>query len=321
MAVYTDVTDQDLSALISSYDIGEIVTCKGIAEGVENSNFLLATTSDMYILTLYEKRVNPEQLPFFLGLMEHLAEHGFESPVPIKNRAGKALSECAGRPSAIVSFLKGQWPRKPTVKHCTGLGTALGRMHVAGLNYRQTRTNDLSLSGWKNLFTQCAKQADAVVPGLEADMTTELVYLEAHWPNDLPYGLIHADAFPDNIFFLGDTFSGMIDYYFACTDLLAYDIAICLNAWCFELDGQFNITKARALLASYGAERRLSEAEMVALPLLCRGAAVRFLLTRLYDWINHAPGSLVTPKDPKEYLNKLRFHQSVRGPGEYGLIL
>ncbi len=320
MAVYTDVAADELAAYLSQYDLGDLLSYKGIAEGVENSNFLLHTSRGAFILTLYEKRVARGDLPFFLGLMTHLAQHGINCPQPVENRQGEALGELAGRPAAIITFLEGIWPRKPNATHCAGVGQALAKMHLAGADFSMTRANALSVAGWRPLFDAAASRANDVQPGLREFLGTELDYLASGvWPSNLPQGVIHADLFPDNVFFLGDTLSGIIDFTFACNDILAYDVAICLNAWCFEADHSFNVTKARAFLSAYGRERKLSDDEQNALPLLARGAAIRFLLTRLVDWLNVPPGALVRPKDPLEYVRKLRFHQSVKSVRDYGL--
>lgn len=325
MAVYTEVSDDELDAFVAQYDIGVAISCKGIADGVENSNYLLQTDRDFFILTLYEKRTKPEDLPFFLGLMEHLAQRGIACPTPVHGRDGQALRSLCGRPAAMVTFLQGRWPKKVSLDHCGPLGEAMARMHVAGADFPQARANDLSVAGWQSLFAAVETRADEIAPGLAQTIRVELDALAAQWPQDLPTGLIHADLFPDNVFFLPDgdsrkdRLSGLIDFYFACTDILAYDIAICLNAWCFEPDGSFNATKARLMLAQYRKVRPLSVAEMNALPLLARGAAMRFLLTRIFDWLNTPVGALVKRKDPLEYLRKLRFHQGLSGPGAYGL--
>jgi homoserine kinase type II len=319
MAVYTDVPDEELRAFIAEYAIGEVISCKGIAEGVENSNFLLRAESGTYILTLYEKRVAPADLPFFIALMEHLAAHGIACPTPVKARDGVALRRLCGRPAALVSFLDGMWPRRILPFHCAGVGGALAKLHLAGANFALQRANNLSVAGWRGLFEACRARAHEVRPGLADELGAELDALERSWPRDLPSGVIHADLFPDNVFFRHEAVSGLIDFYFACTDALAYDLAICLNAWCFEPDGSFNVTKARLMLASYRAVRPLAGGEFAALPLLARGSALRFLLTRLYDWLNHPPGAFVRPKDPLEYLQKLRFHRSVTQPSAYGL--
>jgi len=211
------------------------------------------------------------------------------------------------------------WPRRPTPRQCQLLGEALGRMHLAGSDYRGTRANALSLAGWRRLAEQTAARANEVAPGLADEIGRELATFEADWPSDLAAGVIHADLFPDNVFFLGDRLSGIIDFYFACNDFYAYDLAVCLNAWCFEPDNSFNATKARLLIGAYNKVRPVPAAEMAALPLLARGSALRFLLTRLYDWLNHPAGAFVRPKDPLEYLQKLRFHRAVKSPAAYGV--
>jgi len=319
MAVYTDVSDDDLRAFAALYDIGEVLSCKGIAEGVENSNFLVTTERGNFILTLYEKRVAPRDLPFFIALMEHLARHGVACPTPVPGRDGIALRELCGRPAAIVTFLAGMWPRRIMPFHCAALGRALAQLHRAGASFRMTRANDLAVAGWRNLFESCRTRAAQAQPGLAEELAAELVLLETVWPRDLPMGVIHADLFPDNVFFRDHELSGLIDFYFACTDFLAYDLAICLNAWCFEADDSFNVTKARLLLDGYRRERPLAPRELAALPVLARGSALRFLLTRLFDWLNPPAGALVRPKDPLEYLRKLRFHRSITDPSGYGL--
>ena len=319
MAVYTDVAADELAEFLSRYDIGELLSYKGIAEGVENSNFLLHTTAGSFFLTLYEKRVAVKDLPFFLGLMAHLAGHGIVCPQPVKTRDGETLGTLAGRPAAIIDFLEGVWPRKPNAAHCAAVGQALAKLHLAGGDFRMTRANALSVSGWRPLFDQAASRADTLQHGLRLLMSAELDYLEKSWPRDLPEGIIHADLFPDNVLFLGDRLSGLIDFYFACNDILAYDVAICLNAWCFENDHSFNVTKARAFLNAYGRERQLPPAEQAALPLLARGAALRILLTRMVDWFNVPPGAMVRPKDPLEYVRKLRFQQGVSSMRDYGV--
>jgi homoserine kinase type II len=319
MAVYTDVPDDELQKFAAQYALGEIISCKGIAEGVENSNYLLRTETGIFILTLYEKRVDPKDLPFFIGLMEHLAARGLACPTPVHGSDGVALRMLCGRPACIITFLDGMWPRRVQPFHCAGVGRALAEMHLAGGAFTMSRPNSLSLAGWRKYFELCRKRADEIRPGLAEELAGELAEIEAAWPRDLPRGIIHADLFPDNVFFRGENVSGLIDFYFACSDFLAYDIAICLNAWCFESDGSFNVTKARLLLSNYRAVRPISAAELAALPLLARGSALRFLLTRLYDWLNQSAGAMVRPKDPLEYLQKLRFHRSVTGPGAYGL--
>jgi homoserine kinase type II len=319
MAVYTEIGDDELRAFTALYDIGEVLSCKGIAEGVENSNFLMTTERANFILTLYEKRVAPADLPFFIALMDHLAHQGVACPTPVRARDGKALRELCGRPAAIVTFLNGMWPRRVDPFHCAALGSALARLHLAGESFPMVRPNALGVAGWRPLYEACRERAGELQPGLAGELSEELGFLEASWPRDLPTGNIHADLFPDNVFFRDRALSGLIDFYFACTDFLAYDLAICLNAWCFEPDLSFNVTKARLLVASYRATRKLAAAELAALPLLARGSALRFLLTRLYDWLNQTPGALVRTKDPLEYLKRLRFHRGIAGPSAYGI--
>jgi homoserine kinase type II len=319
MAVYTAIDATSLDAFLAAYDIGPAVQLDGIAQGVENSNYVLLTERGQFILTLYERRVEPADLPFFLGLMDHLAARGVPCPTPVHGRDGAALRSLCGRPAAVVSFLDGVSPRRVQAGHCAALGKALARLHLAGAGFPMARPNTLSVAGWRPLFEGCRAGADDLLPGLEEEIERELAAIERAWPADLPRGVIHADLFPDNVFFQGDRLTGIIDFYFACVDIIAYDLAICLNAWCFEPDRAFNITKARQMLAAYRAQRAFTPRELDALPLLARGAALRFLLTRLFDWQNRVEGALVKPKDPLEYLDKLRFHRGVSGPGAYGL--
>ena len=320
MAVYTEVADDELAAFLATYDLGRTLSLKGIAEGVENSNFLLHTEAGFFILTLYEKRVAENDLPFFIGLMEHLAARGLTCPQPVKNRAGAVLGRLAGRPAVIVTFLDGLWMRRPDVKHCAATGEALAKLHKAGVGFDIRRDNALSLDGWQNLFRAAEARADEILPGLPVAIAEELAFLQGRWPADLPSGVIHADLFPDNVFFLNGKLSGLIDFYFACNDAFAYDLAICLNAWCFEPDHSFNITKGMAMINGYEYVRKLNAREVETLPLLARGSALRFLLTRLVDWLNVPPGALVKPKDPIEYVKKLRFHQRVSSAREYGRL-
>ncbi len=325
MAVYTEVSDEALRAFLGEYDIGELLAFRGIAEGVENSNYALKTGAGDFVLTLYEKRVEPRELPWFLGLMRHLVAHGLSAPAPVAGRDGQALRELAGRPAAICTFLPGVWPRRIRPEHCGPLGGALAGLHLAGQGFTEVRPNGLGPAAWAPLLERCRADGEAVQAGLIAELDAALAGILAKWPvaGALPVGQIHADLFPDNVFFLEEggqpRVSGLIDFYFACTDLLAYDVAVCLNAWCFEADRSFNVTKARAILRAYAAVRPLSAAELAALPVLCRGAAIRFLLTRLYDWVNTPPGAMVTRKDPLEYLHKLRFFGHAQSPEALGV--
>ncbi len=318
MAVYTEVSDDALAAFLTDYNIGSMVAFRGIAEGVENSNFSLRTTQGDFILTLYEKRVDVSELPWFLGLMEHLARHGVTCPQPVRGRDGAALRELAGRAAAITTFLPGVWPRRVRVEHCGPVGEALATLHLAGAGYAATRPNALGPQGWAPLLAASVMGADDVNPGLGDELSAALPRIVGNWPHGLPTGHIHADLFPDNVFFLDNALSGIIDFYFAATDLLAYDVAVCLNAWCFEADGAFNLTKGQALLAGYNRVRPMQADELAALPVLCQGAAIRFALTRLYDWVNTPPGALVTRKDPMDYVRRLRFHLHANGAADYG---
>jgi len=319
MAVYTDVSFEDLESFLESYDLGEPRVFKGIAEGVSNSNYFLQTETGAYILTLYEMRVEAADLPFYLALMEHLACSEIQCPTPVHARNGEVTGLLNGRPAAILTFLDGVSLRRPTAEHCQAAGRALAALHEAGASFKGRRANALGPQGWRTLADDCAQKADTVGDGMRALIEEELASLTAAWPATLPQGIIHADLFPDNVLFVNDRLSGIIDFYFACNDALAYDLAVMLNAWCFETDGAFNLTKGRALFAGYQTMRKLNLAERAAFPLLCRGAALRFLLTRLYDWINHNPIALVRPKDPREFARRLRFHKGVKQPEAYGL--
>lgn len=323
MAVYTPLSLEEAQMhLAAHYAIGDATSLQGIAEGVENSNFLLTATQTRYILTLYEKRVNVQELPFFIGVMEWLAKRGIPCPEPVRGITGEAIYILKERASCIVSFLPGRSVRNVRNEHLYLLGQMLARMHIAAENCPVRRENALSLQGWRGLVERIGTRADAITPALAAGIQAELEFLSAHWPQTLPQGVIHADLFPDNVFFVegegGTELSGVIDFYFACNDLFMYDLAICMNAWCFEVTHEFNITRAGQLLRGYHAVRPIAQAELDALPVLARGAALRFLLTRAYDWLNPAAGALVKPKDPMEYIKKLKFHQRVRHYGEYG---
>jgi homoserine kinase type II len=319
MAVYTEVADEELQSFVASYGLGELVSYKGIAEGVENTNYLVSTQKGPFILTLYERRVARDDLPFFLELMEHLARAGLNCPTPIRDETGRNLRELAGRPAALVTFLEGVWIRRPRPVHCAAVGEALARLHLAGKSFSMQRPNALGVRGWRPLFDRFRSRADEIAPSFGQAIAGELDLLEQSWPMQLEEGVIHADLFADNVFFLGDRLSGLIDFYFACNDALAYDVAICLNAWCFETDHSFNITKGRALLKGYDSVRRMSASERASLPVLARGAALRFLLTRAYDWLNTPANALVRRKDPLEFLRRLRFHQAIGHCREYGL--
>lgn len=319
MAVYTDVSDEELSSFVADYDIGAPLSFKGIAEGVENTNYLLQTERGRFILTLYEKRTKPADLPFFLGLMRHLSAKGVQCPTPVADKNGESLKRLAGRPAALMTFLDGVSVRRPSAEHCATVGAALASLHSASADYPGSRANALTVTGWRPLIEAVGERADEVALGLAEDLEDEIDFLERHWPQDLPSGVIHADLFPNNVLFIGSRVSGLIDFYFAANDAYAYDLAICINAWCFEPDHfSLNITKARALLSAYCLVRPLNEQESAAFPLLCRGAAMRFLATRLYDWLNTPAGAKVNKLDPVEYWKKNRFHRRVSAAADYG---
>jgi homoserine kinase type II len=318
MAVYTTVSAVELAAFLERYDLGTLQSFKCIAEGVENSNYLLQTSRGTYILTLYEKRVAAADLPFFVSLLGHLSAKGVNCPQPVPDRSGAVLGTLCGRPAALMTFLEGVWIADPQPRHCRALGGVLATLHGAVADFGLDRPNPLSLAGWHALADQAGRRADEVAPGLADEIADALDTIAARWPSGLPGGVIHADLFPDNVFFLEDRLTGLIDFYFACTDAFAYDLSICLNAWCFDPDHRFVPARSRALLEGYTAVRPLSDAETAALPVLASGSALRFMLTRLVDWLHVPPGALVKPKDPREYLAKLRFHRGVTDAGLYG---
>lgn len=320
MAVYTDINEIELADFLVQYEIGELMSYKGIAEGSENTNYLVHASTGAYILTLYEKRVAEADLPFFLGLMEHLAGKGMPCPLPVRRKDGSMVGRLAGRSAAMITFLEGMWIRRPTAAHCHAVGKALAELHRAAADFPQRRRNALDLEGCRALWEKARSGAESVEAGLTAEIDREFVSIEAGWPSDCPSGIIHADLFPDNVFFRGDRLSGLIDFYFACNDFLSYDIATCLNAWCFERDFSFNLTKGTALLAGYQSVRPLEAGEAGALPALARGSALRFMLTRLYDWLTVPDGALIQKRDPAEYLKRLRFHRHIGSAAEYGLV-
>ncbi len=319
MAVYTHVSDEQLTDFLNEYDLGQPTSFKGIAEGVENTNFLLQTQKGRFILTLYEKRVNRDDLPFFLSLIDHLASGGITCPVPVHNKAGDALTSCAGRPAALFTFLEGMSLRRPSAHHCGALGAAMAEFHKCGQGFEMRRSNSFSLEGMATFYHAIEGDITSIDRDLAPLIEAELEELTNLWPKDLPTGVIHADLFPDNVFFLGDRISGLIDFYFACTDYLSLDLAITINAWCFEPDISFNVTKASRLLAAYNEIRQISREEINSLPIISRAAALRFLLTRTHDWLLPDEGALVARKDPMEYLRKLKFHRTIDNPNAYGL--
>ncbi len=308
MAVYTHLSNTQISDLLNQYDVGDFVSAQPIAEGVENSNYLLTTTQNRFILTLYEKRTNAADLPFFLQLKQHLAQNDILCPQPIARKDGELLSEIAERPAAMVSFLNGKSVRRMNNSHVRELGAAMAKMHLASEGFTMRRQNSLAPDRLNELFETTTPRLNELLPNLREQLQLELASMQK-WPSlTIPRGIIHADLFPDNVFFTGDALSGLIDFYFACEDYLAYDLAIAFNAWCFEGNVDFNITKAQHLISAYHHIRPLSDAELDALPFLARGAALRFFFTRAHDWFFPVEGAVVTAKDPVEYLKKWQFH-------------
>ena len=324
MAVYTEIDSDTLAEFAAQYPLSQIDEFKGITAGVQNSNFLLTTADAKYILTIYESSANgvaAADLPFFLGLMLHLSAQGLSCPVPLARKDGELISTIKNKPAALVSFLEGRSVKTPRPEHCRALGAAMAQMHLAGDGFELTRPNNHGLGNWQALFERCHSRADEVSPDLTRAMERELTRLKENWPDNLPTGIIHADLFPDNVFFMQGDMSGLIDFYFACNDFYAYDLAIALSAWCFEADATFNVTKARALLSGYQNLRPLAPEEIDAVPILGAGAAMRFLTTRLFDWLNQVDGAQVEPKNPNDFLRRLRFHRSATRPADYGLTL
>ena len=319
MGVYTDVTQDELERFIATFAIGDLVTFTPIPQGIENSNFLLVTTTGKFVVTIYERRVDPNDLPFFLGLMHFLSDNGFHCPRPLANTKGEYLQTLARKPAAIVSYLKGDSPRVITRAHCKELGAAMAKMHLIASRYPLSRKNNLALTAWSKVFSELRTQSEELKPGLSDWIQEELLSFDGSWPTNLPNGIIHGDLFPDNVFFLPNHHSAFIDFYFACNDAYAFDIAISLNAWCFDNNQQFNRDHSQFLFDGYQSVRALSHLELVAMPLLARGAAMRFLITRLYDWFNVRKNTPTQRKNPLEFVPLIKFHQTVVDTTAYGV--
>ena len=329
MAVYTQLDDDAARRLIARYGVGELISFKGIAEGVSNTNYLATTSTSpaqggpaverQFILTVYESRTDVADLPFFLGLLDHLAAKGCPVPRTIHDTSGAFLGTAEGKPAALIEFLPGVSISHPTPAQARAVGEALAHVHLAAADFPGTRANGLGLVQWGELLRACGQEGlSAIHPELAGLVERELAVLETRWPRDLPVGVIHADLFPDNVLMLGERVSGLIDFYFACTDITAYDIAVTHAAWCFSSDGrQFDAALSAALLAGYESVRVLSQPERAALPLLARGAAMRFLATRAYDWLNTPAGALVTRKDPMAFARRLEFYANPANTGVF----
>jgi homoserine kinase type II len=311
VAVYTQVSAERIAELLADYDVGTLVSAKGIAEGVENSNYLLDTSQDRFILTLYEKRVDADDLPFFLKLLDHLAERGQPVPPAIADRTGRQIQTVNGKPACLIAFLPGVSPGEPTPAQAQSMGAALGKLHQSLASFTDLRPNTLSLPGWRELAERCGDALDDIAPGLGATVSEELTFLDTRWPSNLPHSAIHADLFPDNVLMLGDQVTGIIDFYFACTDIRAFDLAVTHAAWCFADDGTgFDAARSAALIEGYNGQFSLTGAEREALPVLVRGASLRFLLTRAWDWLNTPADALVTRKDPLAFLRRLESYRA-----------
>ena len=311
MAVYTPVPAEALEAFLRAYDVGILLSAKGIAEGVQNSNFLIETSGGRYFLTLYETAVAAHDLPYFLALTAHLADHGLPVPRPIPDRSGTVLQTLEGRPACLIEFLSGISLTEPTPAHCHAAGAALGRLHKASADFAPVRDNDLGPAGWQRLFLACTDHFDDIAAGLGDEVESDLNDVIAHWPDHLTRATIHADLFPDNVLMQGTKITGLIDFYFACTEIRAYDLAVLHTAWAFTADGAYHSTeRAEALNAGYRETHGLTDAEAAAMPILCRGACLRFLLTRAYDWIHTPADALVTRKDPLAYLRRLQHYRT-----------
>lgn len=314
MAVYTQVSAEALAAFLARYDVGELISAKGIAEGVENSNYLVDTTRARFILTLYEKRVAADDLPFFMALLDHLAARGMAVPPAIKDRGGIEIQELAGRPACLIKFLTGVSVSHPTPAQAHAAARAMGEMHAAVSDFPLQRANSMGHTTWRPLLERMGRDMDTIRPGLYDRVDAALAAVEAAWPTDLPVCAIHADLFPDNVLMLGDAVTGLIDFYFACTDVRAYDVAVMHSSWTFDAHGRnHDAAVGAALLAGYTERFALSPAERAALPVLARGACVRFLLSRAWDWLHTPADALVMRKDPLAYLNRLDWYDAHPG--------
>ena len=310
MAVYTKINHNLLISFLENYKIGSLIAFEGIQEGVENSNYKLITSSGSYILTIFEKRVEKKDLPFFVELKNHLVRKNFMCPKPINSKVGSYINQIKNKPCLINSFLKGKKISFVNTNHCHQLGKQLALMHIDTYDFKLSRKNSLNQKNWRKLLEKFKYNKNTKYKKLFNEISLELKFLEKNWPRNLDKGVIHADVFQDNVFFKNGIFSGIIDFYFACNDYYAYELAICINAWCFNNKQVIDLNRSLALLNSYQSHRKLSKKEKLALPILLRGAAMRFLLTRLNDRIYHQKEAYVKPKDPMEYFHILKFHQN-----------
>ena len=320
MAVYTKLSEEELKEFFSKYNLGKLLNYKEIKEGIENTNYFIQTETGKFILTLYEKRVEEKDLPFFIGLMRNLFDKNFPSPEPIVNKNGNYISEVLGKKAAVVSFLDGKAKKILSPNDCYEVGINTAKLHMITKDLTGKRENRLSVNSWRNIYSKVKKDCSKIHSNLPKIIEKNLEMIEKNWPKNIPSGIIHADLFSDNIFFKSNKLSGIIDYYFSCYDFYAFEIAICLNALCFEGKNEnlsFNVTKSKKFIDGYSSVRQLTEEEKISLKVLCQGAAIRFLLTRVFDYLNLTEGAIVTIKDPIEYLKRLEFHDSVENYQDY----
>jgi len=320
MAVYTKLSEKDLIEFLSKYNIGKIQKHEEIKEGIENTNYFIQTEKGKFILTVYEKRVEEQDLPFFVGLMKNLFDKKFPSPEPIINKNGNYISEILGKKAAVVSFLNGAAKKSLNPDDCHKIGINTAKLHLITKNLSGKRENKLSVNSWRKIYNKVKKDCSTIHPNLSQVIEKNLDEIEKNWPKNIPAGIIHADLFPDNIFFKNNELSGIIDFYFSCYDFYAFEIAICLNALCFEGKNEnlsFNVTKAKKFIDGYSSIRKLDKSEKESLKILCQGAAIRFLLTRVFDYLNLIEGAIVKIKDPIEYLKRLEFHNNVKDYKDY----
>ena len=320
MAVYTKLSEIELKEFFSKYNLGKLLDYKGIKEGIENTNYFIETETGKFILTLYEKRVEEKDLPFFISLMRNLYDNNFPSPEPIINRNGSYISEILKKKAAIISFIDGNTKKNLSPDECYQVGTYAAKLHQITKKLNIKRENKLSVNSWREIYNKVRKNCTKIDKNLPEIIEKNLNDIEKNWPKNIPSGIIHADLFPDNIFFKKNKLSGIIDYYFACHDFYAFEIAICLNALCFEGSKEnlsFNVTKATKFINGYSSIRKLTDEEKNSLIILCKGAAIRFLLTRVFDYLNLTEGALVKIKDPIEYLKRLEFHDGVKNYQDY----
>ena len=320
MAIYTKLSENNLKEFFLKYNLGKLLNYKGIQEGIENTNYFIQTDKGKFILTVYEKRIEEKDLPFFMGLMRNLFDANFPSPEPIINKNGNYITEISGKKAAVVSFLEGSAKKNLSPDNCHEVGIQAAKLHVITKNLTGKRENNLSVNSWKKIYKNVQKDCSRIHSNLARIIERNLDEIESNWPKNIPSGIIHADLFPDNIFFKGNNLTGIIDFYFSCYDFYAFEITICLNALCFEGQKEnlsFNVTKAKKFIDGYSTIRKLSEEEKKSLKILCQGAAIRFLLTRVFDYLNLKEGALVKIKDPIEYLKRLEFHNSVTNYQDY----